>query len=234
MQVKVVGMGGIGTHLIVPLCRYLDSLGGEHTVTLFDGDSFEPQNSQRQDFVFMGKKVEVVAEKIRQLGFSNLAIEVRPWYITSENVFLCLRVGDYVFSGVDNHATRRLLSEHCKTLDDVVLISGGNDFTDGNVQIYIREEGKDITPPLTHLHPEIADPADRNPAEMSCEELAQSGSPQLIFTNFMVVAWMLSTFWLLSQKGAEEMDYSEIYFDLSTGMSRSVKRELCQETPRKE
>lgn len=142
-------------------------------------------------------------------------------------MFLAIDEGDIVFSCVDNHATRKLLSNRGGELQDIVVISGGNDYSDGNVQIYIRRNKKDVTPPLTHLHPEIANPKDKNPGEMSCEELAQSGSPQLIFTNFLAAAWMLKTFWKVwkwKENPKKPFDYSEIYFDGESGNARAVNR----------
>lgn len=222
MQVKVVGLGGIGTHLIVPLCRYLSNLDGnaDTSVTLIDGDEFDAKNVDRQNFTVFGNKAMVTAEIMRH-SFPTLSVEAKPRYVTEENIFLFIKEGDLVFSCVDNHATRKLLSDYCQNLNNVVLISGGNEYSDGNIQVYVREDGEDVTPPITQFHPEIDKPGDRNPAELSCEELARSGTPQLIFTNFMVAGWMLSAFWLAT-KG--DLKYSEQYFDLETGMTRSIKR----------
>jgi len=224
-QVKVIGIGGIGSHLVFPLCRYLDALSEKAYVTLIDGDQFEPKNSDRQEFFDFGNKAEVTAERFKT-SFPELPIEAKPWYVTEENLFLCIKTRDVVFLCVDNHATRKLVSDYCKTLSNVLIISGGNEHTDGNVQIYLRKSGKDVTPSLTHLHPEIASPKDRNPAEMSCEELANNSAPQLIFTNFMVAACMLAAFWMVNSRGKKEVRYSEQYFDLETGCARSTMRKV--------
>ena len=66
--------------------------------------------------------------------------------------------GEVVFLMVDNHASRHLVSRHASTLADLSLISGGNDYEDGNVQVYIRQGGLDLTPSLARYHPEIAAP----------------------------------------------------------------------------
>lgn len=220
MEIKIIGLGGVGTHLIEPLCRYLMyQRNKEISITLIDGDEFEEKNSNRQNFNTIGNKAVITAEKIKNL-FMNLTIEAKPCYVTEENIFLFVQEGDIIFSCVDNHATRKLLSNYCQSLKNIILISGGNEYSDGNVQIYIRKEGKNIFFPLEYLHPEISNPKDRNPAEMSCEELAKS-VPQLIFTNYMVSACMLSTFWLIMEN---KLEYSEQYFDLKTGTTRSVKR----------
>jgi hypothetical protein len=124
---------------------------------------------------------------------------------------------------VDNHATRSLVSRHAATLADLTLISGGNDYEDGNVQIYVRQKGQDLTPSLTRYHPEIAYPQDRNPAAMSCEELMAAGAPQLLFANLMVASLMLNAFYAIRQG---RLNYSEVYLDIVQNISRAVTRPL--------
>lgn len=220
MAIKVIGAGGIGTHLVGPLCRYLDNSQEPWHVVVLDGDRYESRNASRQQFRRTGNKAEVTVGELRE-QFSRIEIEAKPVFLTEDNVFVHVEEGDIVFACVDNHATRRLLSEHCATLSDVTLISGGNTYADGNAQIYMRRADKDLTPPLTYLHPEIANPRDRNPSDMSCEELAQAGSPQLIFTNLTAAALMLNAFWLVT---TTTPPYTEIYFDLKTGAVRPVNR----------
>ena len=113
----------------------------------------------------------------------------------------------------------------CKNLKDVTLISGGNDLTDGNVQIYIRKDGVDLTPDLCAYHPEIANPDDKLPEEMSCEELAES-EPQLYFTNLGVATIMCWAFYNAVVKGQHEK--SEIYFDI-TQMASSAKMRIVKQ-----
>jgi molybdopterin/thiamine biosynthesis adenylyltransferase len=226
MNIVIIGLGGIGSHLVRPLCRYLNELKEEVTITLIDGDRFEPKNQTRQEFSGFGNKAEVLAQELLS-KHPRLGISGKTWYITEENAYVTISDGDIVFSCVDNHATRKVVSGRCSELQDVVLISGGNDYSDGNVQVFIRKDGRDLTPPLTYFHPEIENPQDKNPGEMSCEELAKSGSPQLIFTNLLASAWMLTAFWKLLgwQKDSKgPFGYSEIYFDGKTGNARSVNR----------
>jgi hypothetical protein len=133
-----------------------------------------------------------------------------------------------VFLGVDNHKTRRLVSDHCQALEDITLISGGNDFTDGNVQVYLRSSGRDVTLPLTRFHPEIADPRDRSPHEMSCDELSQEAAPQLLFMNLAVASAMLNAFyaWQLGK-----LEYGEVYLDILQGKASPSPRRPIPEPP---
>ena len=220
LEIKIIGIGGIGCALLPHLARYLQASGEPGRLTLVDGDAFEARNADRQDFAELGSKAKVkAAELARQFG--NLSFRAIPEYITPDNVGRIIRSGDVVFLGVDNHTTRRLASDHCQVLGDVVLISGGNDYTDGNVQVYLRRAGRDITSPLTRYHPEIADPKDRSPHEMSCDELSQEAAPQLLLTNLAVASAMLNAFfaWRLGK-----LQYGEVYLDILEGKTSPVIR----------
>jgi len=220
LEIKVIGIGGIGCALLPHLARYLQASGEPGRLSLVDGDAFEARNADRQVFVELGNKAKVkAAELARQ--FENLSFRAIPEYITPDNVGRIIRSGDVVFLGVDNHTTRRLASDHCQVLGDVVLISGGNDYTDGNVQAYLRRAGRDITSPLTRYHPEIADPKDRSPHEMSCDELSQEAAPQLLLTNLAVASAMLNAFfaWRLGK-----LQYGEVYLDILEGKTSPVIR----------
>jgi molybdopterin/thiamine biosynthesis adenylyltransferase len=220
LEIKAIGIGGIGCALLPFLCRYLQYSGDKARITLIDGDSFERSNAARQAFTRLGNKAEVKARELAQ-EFENLSLRAAPEFVTPENVSRLLKEGDIIFLMVDNHASRKLVSGHAATLADVTLISGGNDFSDGNVQVYLRRDGRDLTPSLSRYHPEIAQPQDRNPGELSCEELMAQGAPQLLFTNLMVASMMLNAFYAFTQ---ERLDYSEVYLDILENLTRPVSR----------
>ena len=220
MEIKAIGIGGIGCALLPFLCRFLQYSGTAARLTLIDGDSFERANAARQAFPRLGNKAEVKAGELAQ-EFQGLSFRAAPEYVTAANVARLVAPGDTVFLMVDNHASRLLVSAHAATLNDVTLISGGNDLHDGNVQVYVRREGRDLTPSLSRYHPEIAAPRDRNPADLSCEELAAAGAPQLLFANLTVAALMLNAFYAC-QKGA--LGYSEVYCDILENLTRPVVR----------
>ncbi|MEK7628821.1 MAG: ThiF family adenylyltransferase [Patescibacteria group bacterium] len=219
-NIRVVGIGGVGTHLVPPLCRFLSHQKSTARIMLLDGDTFAPENRSRQQFRGAGNKAEVVATELRE-EFPTLVIEAKSRYITAENVSAYIPSGSIVFCCVDNNPSKKTISDHCLRLDDACLISGGNGYDDGSVSVHVRRKGKNATPPITHLHPEIERPADKNPSELSCEELARLSSPQLIFANLTVASQMLNAFWLFTEG---KVVYSEMYFDLKTGAQRPVMR----------
>ncbi len=220
LEIKAIGIGGIGCALVPFLCRFLQYAGGKTRITLIDGDRFERANAARQTFSRLGNKAEVKAQELAQ-EFEALSIRAVPEYVTEANIARLIRDREVVFLMVDNHASRKLVSEYAAALSDITLISGGNDYEDGNIQVYLRRDGRDLTPSLTRYHPEIAHPQDQNPAVMSCEDLMAAGTPQLLFTNLTVAALMLNAFYATLQG---RLEYGEVYFDILKNLSRPVTR----------
>jgi molybdopterin/thiamine biosynthesis adenylyltransferase len=220
LEIKAIGIGGIGCALLPFLCRYLQYSETRARLTLIDGDRFERSNAARQTFSRLGNKAEVKSLELAQ-EYEALAFRSAPEYVTEANVSRLIGEGEVVFLMVDNHASRKLVSRHAATLPEITLISGGNDYEDGNVQIYVRQDGQDLTPSLTRYHPEIATPQDRSPAVMSCEELMEAGAPQLLFANLMVASLMLNAFYAIRQG---RLNYSEVYLDIVQNVSRAVTR----------
>jgi molybdopterin/thiamine biosynthesis adenylyltransferase len=222
LEIKAVGIGGIGCALLPFLCRYLQYSGAQARLTLIDGDRFERGNAVRQAFSGLGNKAEVKALELAR-EFEALAFRSTPEYVTEDNVARLIGAGEVVFLMVDNHASRNLVSCHAASLADLTLISGGNDYEDGNVQVYVRQRGRDLTPGLGRYHPEIANPQDKNPAQLSCEELMAAGAPQLLFANLMVASLMLNAFYAIREG---RLNYSEVYLDILGNVSRAVSRPL--------
>jgi molybdopterin/thiamine biosynthesis adenylyltransferase len=187
---------------------------------LVDGDSYEPKNESRQEFVGYGNKARLKCVELQQ-RFKNLNFQDYPFFLDEAVAPEIIKERSIVFVAVDNHKTRKLISDYAKKLNDILIISGGNELTDGNVQIYFRKEGNDITPSLTDYHPEIDNPEDKSPDEMSCEELSKS-QPQLFFTNLMVAGHMCSAFYNLIERNDPKI--SEVYFDLITMNAHSKTR----------
>ena len=126
-----------------------------------------------------------------------------PQYITAANAGQLLQC-DYLFMCVDDHGVRRQVSEYVESsaVRNIVLFSGGNDGVDpphqrgsyGNVQIYIKRNGKELAPPITRFHPEIANAdVSASKADEGCGQIVSS-VPQILFTNLAVASAMLNAF----------------------------------------
>lgn len=217
-RVVVVGLGGIGSWLVQGLAPYLNYSNDSWTLILVDGDEYEEKNRTRQVFETLGPKAEVQAFWVL-MKFPRLQVRSIEQYLSADGagdtypVDSAIHSGDVVFACVDNHKTRAMLIAHCARLRDVVLISGGNEYEDGNVFVFVRREGKDLATRPEKYHPELLNPGDKAPFELSCEELAAS-APQLIFANLQAASLMLNAFYAIEQK---RMDFGkpEVYFDVA-------------------
>src|SRR5581483_6044979 len=111
------------------LAVFLRSLRRVTRLVLIDGDEFDPAaNTQRMIFQKVGNKAEVkAAETLELLGSCDVSVVPVPEYVTGANSERLIRAGDILFLCVDNHPTRKLVSDRCGQLADVVLISGGNE-----------------------------------------------------------------------------------------------------------
>lgn len=231
-RVVFIGLGGVGKYVSQTAATFLAGLQGampdkETNLLLVDGDAFSFSNTYRMDVPEFGNKAEAIGKGMLQsYDVPGFSVRWKPEYVTKENISEIIQSGDCVFLSVDNHATRKLVSEHCQTLRDVVLISGGNDGVEegmrgtyGNVQVYMREEWDDLTAPLTQFHPEIADPQDKAPSEMDCLELAQAGVPQICLVNLHVASWMLNSLMRLMLPVEGERMWDEVAFDIIEGVS---------------
>ena len=228
---KVIGLGGIGSVVAEGLAMYLASEGERAGLWLVDGDGYEEKNRSRMRYQDDGNKALSKAAELSELASlagSALTIVPTPAFVTPTNVRHIVEEYDIVFLCVDNHSTRRTVSRRCRKLDNVLLISGGNDGVEkgrngtfGNVMVYRRAAGADVTHPLTRFHPEIARPEDKSPDELSCAELAKTGAPQLLFTNWLVASAMLATFYSF-RTGA--LDFEELFLDVAGVKATPVAR----------
>lgn len=211
LNIVIIGLGGIGSNLVRRISRFINySRDLQANMLLIDGDDYEPKNYERQEFVFIGNKAEIQMQELSR-KFKNIDFKASSSYINEKNIDKFINENDIVFICVDNHKSRMIINNYCKTLKNVTLISGGNDLIDGNAQLYVRKEGKDLSPDICAYHPEIANPNDKLPEEMSCDELS-SVEPQLYFTNTMVSIYMCCLFFNAVIHNRYEK--SEVYFDI--------------------
>lgn len=218
-RIVLVGCGGIGSQLVGPLVRYLATRPEPRSLlVLVDGDVFEPANRSRQACSqrdLGSNKAEALARVARDDG---LACQAIPEYVSETNVRQIVREGDIVLLAVDNHRARALVDRHLGSLQDATLISGGNDETDGNVQLVRRRDGTSLDGHLTEIHPEIGMATAEEPRGDGCQVMAAE-RPQLLVTNLMVASAMLSCLWQITEHGS--VPYSEVYLDAIQNAARS-------------
>lgn len=232
MSFVLVGLGGIGNHVLRNLAPYVRSQGGGDIIGI-DGDTFELKNKDRQQFKDLGKKAEVLCAEVAAM-YDGVTILPIAEYVTPENVEDVIDEGDIVFCMPDNHKTRSIIEKRCQVLDDVLLLSGGNDGiedgntgTYGNVQVYLRRGGQDITNTISAYHRELKDPQDKLPTELGCGEQVDS-APQLLFTNMQVATTMLSAYHAYVN---DQLDYEEVFFDILPQKMGAVQRKIKERKP---
>jgi hypothetical protein len=243
-RVVIIGLGGIGLYLSRAVLTFLGGVlqaslpgpaGGTRSVPaalaghrievwVCDGDSFAPENTYRMDIPDYGNKsVALGQELLDRFDVPGLIIRWRDQYVDESNVGDMIRDGDCVLLACDNHDTRNLVGRRCAETDlgSVVLISGGNDGVEdglrgtyGNVQVYWKEQGRELTAPIQQFHPEIANPADRSPARQSCLEQAAAGAAQLSFVNLAVASAMCNALLRMMMPVPDERMYDEAALDI--------------------
>jgi predicted ThiF/HesA family dinucleotide-utilizing enzyme len=230
-SVKIIGLGGVGGIAARYAMLMLASLNKNVRVVLIDGDEFEHKNATRMFFGGYGNKAEVFRNDIiERFKDSTLSVVAVPEYITPQNEKNLLRDGDIVICCVDNHSTRKLINDRCGKLKNVTLISGGNDGvgadstgaisrgTAGNVQVFARRKGQNVSPPLDQFHQEIAKPADKRPDQKSCTDLIIS-VPQILPANLTVASHIVNALWLTL---CGQLHYSEHCFDIADGIANPL------------
>lgn len=227
LKIKVIGCGGIGSWLVDPLCTLLNfSSIPSVEVSLIDGDIYEERNRERQNFGEIGPKASVTANRLRE-RFPRLMFWDHPVYLTDANIITHVREGDIVAVCVDNHKTRKLISERAEELENITVVSGGNELTDGNVLLYVRRDGENVTLPLANkYHPELLNPGDKNPGdekEKGCQVMA-AVEPQLVATNFAAASHMLNELYKIVTNHDRVGKLNEINFDIITGQAKAQSR----------
>jgi hypothetical protein len=232
--VRVVGEGGVGGIVTRYAAMFLASQNVPSRMVLIDGDKFEDSNATRMFFSAAGNKAAVVrADLLDRFAESALTLIAIDEYVTPGNIERVLGkggVGEILMVCVDNHATRKLVAEYAGTLRDICVISGGNDGvgadasgkmrhgTFGSCQIHLRRNDMDLSPSLSRFHPEISQPADKLPTDLSCTELVAS-MPQILFANLTAASAMLNTLWLHL---CGRLEYPEVNFDIALGRMSPV------------
>ena len=239
LTVRLIGLGGIGGIVARYIAVFLTSLRCEANLLLIDGDHFEPANATRMLFDSYGNKAEVTRAALHSHAVnSQLSVMAVEELVTPQNVARLIPGGEheFVLLCVDNHETRKLISDYCQGrsgftgVSDMCLISGGNDGVGadsagvirrgsyGNVQVYIRRGGVDVSPSLTAYHPEIDQPPTVSGDDRNCTQLLDT-VPQLLFTNLMAASAICNSFWLYL---CDALHYSELGFEIAEARMRPL------------
>lgn len=210
VKIVMIGAGGTGGHIAPHLYRLLYALERPVQFIVCDGDIVEEKNLVRQNFTEadLGQnKARVVAERYSNVfgletsyvpDFIESAekleqlVEPRAWntghHVYDEKTY-CY-VPEYIseivilIGAVDNNRSRQLCHEVFLRSKELVYIDSGNGEYTGQVVCGIRRNEKTIYQPVGTLYPDMAQPDDLFPSEVSCAEASVS-APQTIVANLM-------------------------------------------------
>lgn len=173
-RITLVGCGTLGRCLAKPLCWHLESSSKAVVEIRLIDDQQE------------GDNVILFAEKLER-EFPSIRISAMPNELNEVSITELVENGDVVLVCVNNCKTRKMISDHATTLENITIISGSCDWSGGLVQTYVRRDGVDRSLPLANAyHPELLVPRDRISDDMTC--------PQSIVTSNLVAAVMLVFF----------------------------------------
>lgn len=190
-NIHIVGAGGVGSWLTPSLCM----LAGHEKVTVYDGDTLETKNLNRQLFT----EADVGKNKAEALAARYGCQAVPRYYAHGE---FEVGTGDWLLVGVDNNPGRKSALETCD-IDGVCAIFGANETTSAEAYFYHRRWKDGPMDPRIY-YPEIAtdDRFDPRRAAIGCTGEAQERNRQLVSANFMAAALMQHLFvlWEVERK----------------------------------
>lgn len=137
-KVLMIGAGGLGC----PALQYL-AAAGVGTIGIVDGDTVDESNLQRQVLFSTSdigtKKVEAAKVRLEALN-PDVAIDLYPFNLMSDNALNIIQEYDLVIDGTDNFATRYLVNDACIKLDKPFVYGAIHKF-EGQVSVFNFENG---------------------------------------------------------------------------------------------
>lgn len=111
VRLTVCGAGAVGSNLVNNLTRQ-----GLRYITVIDFDRIETHNVGTQTYAESDAgmfKVEALqSEVFRAVGFEITVVRQK---LTERNIGKLLKNADLIADGFDNHASRALVTDHCRT-----------------------------------------------------------------------------------------------------------------------
>lgn len=220
----LVGLGGVGSILVEPLCRFLYFNNPELPIILVDGDTYELSNQARQLFDPAAdgqNKAEYHAARLAGYGMN---VSYHNNYMNADylNHTVGKRECPLIIAAVDNDATRSLMLNRLEVNNSSFFwVSPGNGTveegnpTHAQVLFWGVLDGQPVGLDPRLLYHNLRNPMDYLPRKNSCMEKAVS-EVQIITSNFTAAAMTLQVLDnLLNQRSlysSVEVDYGKAAF----------------------
>jgi hypothetical protein len=234
-----IGLGGT-SHGPLTLALHIANKHPDITFVLVDGKDYRPSQADHEFFLKNGPKPIVQALLLESTYPTIKTIPIKKFVArTTTNRTISahdlIKDGDYVLLGVDNHETRRLISDHAQTLKDTTIISGAIDGDDVHVWVHLRRNGTDITRPPLQRYPDINAAPKELPQGMlrraGCLETTTTddeGRPNYfaLITATTLMLNALSLILTLDATGqANEFPYDDAWFNVRNATAATTRKE---------
>ncbi len=232
-NIYIIGAGGIGSHLINPLgkfIKYYSESSLPFNVVIIDGDKVEDDNIKRQCFIpsdVSKKKAACLADWFTAICGKDPRFNIYPIedYLTPNNIGDIIKDDCTIFVGIDNLVRRGTIEKYVtEKLKNALIIFGGNEYEDGDVNVVLIKNGKLQTPLYSEKHPEIFTKRDKSPEEKSCTEETPH-FPQLVLINSTIANIMVNAYYsvLKLQKVTNHEIFTNVAINNTVGVGYGKK-----------
>ena len=239
VKIVMIGAGGTGGHIAPHLYRLLYALDRPVRFIICDGDIVEEKNLVRQNFTEADlglNKARVAAE--RYSNVFGLETSYVPDFIESVERLEELvtpkiwRAGTYgaetiseqviLIGAVDNNRSRQLCHEVFLNTEELIYIDSGNGEYTGQVVCGIRRYGRTYYKPVGMLYPDLAQPDDLFPSEVS--------APQTIVANLMAataVVTMIYNILVVGKSTVQQATFSTKTVNIRAYQKQNKRRQAA-------
>ena len=223
-KIHILGAGGVGSWLTPSICL----LAGPERVIVYDGDTLEAKNLNRQLFT----NDDIGKNKAEALAARYGCAAVPKYYTHGE---FEVGSGDWLLVGVDNNPARKSALDTCD-IDGVLAICGANEKTSAEAYYYQRRWKDGPMDPRTY-YPEIVTDQRFDPrsAAIGCTGEAQEQNRQLVSANFMAAALVQHLFvlWEVERKHQTRESMPHVPYLLRQNLTRfEVKKPIDHNKPK--
>lgn len=246
VKIVMIGAGGTGGHIAPHLYRLLYTLDRPVRFIICDGDIVEEKNLVRQNFTEADlglNKARVAAE--RYSNVFGLETSYVPDFIESVERLDELvtpkvwHTGTYgaetipeqviLIGAVDNNRSRQLCHEVFLNAEELIYIDSGNGEYTGQVVCGIRRYGRTYYKPVGMLYPDLAQPDDLFPSEVSCADASVS-APQTIVANLMAataVVTMIYNILVVGKSTVQQATFSTKTVNIRAYQKQNKRRQAA-------
>ena len=208
--VYVIGAGGVASWLLPALLKLLNQQWSPPQVVVFDGDTLEEKNLDRQLFpaTCIGTNKATALADVYRGGYNGTLVADTRFF--TEGFEGVARNALYLVC-VDNHAARKAALEAVDVYGGRAVF-GANEYTDAEAYIY-EPAWRDTPLDPRVFYPVIKTDTTNDPVRpQSCQGVAAAESPQLVLANLSAATLMLWLVWFhyMERPGmskAETFDY---------------------------